>query len=90
MLWRLSCGPGAPSGRILPLAQSPHSAAWRPLISHQRPRMRWCSPALLNIAMMCEIAEGPSDPWAAQRVVTVSFLRLIDEGKFKDLQSSRE
>jgi hypothetical protein len=52
--------------------------------------MRWCSPALLNIAMMCEIAEGSGNLWAAQRILKVYFLRFVDEGKFKDLQSSRE
>jgi hypothetical protein len=52
--------------------------------------MRWCSPALLNVPMMCEIAEESGNLWAAQRILKVYFVRFIDEGNCKDLQSSRE
>jgi len=48
--------------------------------------MRWCSPALLNIAMMCEIAEG-KDAWA-RKILTACFLHFIDYGKFKAFQST--
>jgi hypothetical protein len=42
--------------------------------------MRWCSPALLNIAMMCEIADGRKAPWAQNidGALTAHFLRFTD------------
>jgi len=40
-------------------------------------KMRWCSPALLNIAMMCEIAEGPVDSEGIDGASTAYCLRFI-------------
>jgi hypothetical protein len=50
----------------------------RPSISHQWRRMRWCSPALLNIAMMCEIAEGPVGSEDIDGALTAYFLRIMN------------